>query len=412
MTGRSRVALVGSLDTKGAEYAHLAALLRALDVEPYLIDTSVRGTSEVTADVDAEEVARAAGTTLAQVRELDTRGAALDRMSEGAAAILETLVAQKRIDGVMAMGGTGGTAVASGAFRGLPLGLPKIIVSTAASGDTRAYLGESDLVLIPSITDVAGLNHVFRGVLRSAAGAMAGMLHPPLLDAHEDDRPTLAASMFGVTTPCVDEARRLLDDLGFETLVFHMTGVGGRTLERLAREGLVEGVLDATTTELADELVGGVFSAGPERLTGAGAAGIPQVVSVGALDMVNFGAPDTVPERFAGRLLYEHNSSITLMRTTADECRELGRRLAERVRASTAPSVVFLPLRGVSMLAVEGGAFHDPEADAALFDAVRDGLRGSDVRLVEMDTDVNDPRFAAAMVQALTELLAARDPRA
>ena len=217
-----------------------------------------------------------------------------------------------------------------------------MIVSTAASGHTTPYVGISDLILVPSVTDVAGLNRLLRTVIANAAAGMAGMvLRGPLPE--RSTRRSIGASMFGVTTPCVTEARRQLDGDGFETLVFHMTGVGGRALEQLIRQGWVDGVLDVTTTELADELVGGVFSAGPERLTGAAAMGVPQVVSVGALDMVNFGPTDTVPSQFAGRRLHRHNAAVTLMRTTPDECAELGRRLALRVSASTAPAASFCP---------------------------------------------------------------------
>jgi uncharacterized protein (UPF0261 family) len=281
-----------------------------------------------------------------------------------------------------------------------------VIVSTAASGDTRAYVAESDLVLFPSVTDVAGVNRLSARILANAAAALAGMVMAPPV-AVPADRPLVAASMFGVTTPCVTAARGLLEKAGYEVLVFHMTGTGGRTLEQLTAAGWLAGVLDVTTTELADELVGGVFSAGPDRLTAAGRAGVPQVVSVGALDMVNLGPRDTVPERFADRNLYVHNASVTLMRTTSEECAELGRRLATRLSASTGPTALFLPLRGISAIAVEGGPFHDPYADAALFAAIRSTLDRSRVELVELDLEINDPAFAAAMSARLGALVTA-----
>jgi uncharacterized protein (UPF0261 family) len=321
-------------------------------------------------------------------------------MTVGVTAICRRLLDEGRLDGAMALGGTGGTSVASAAFRSLPLGVPKMIVSTAASGNTTPYVEISDLILVPSVTDVAGLNRLLRTVIANAAAGMAGMVLRGPLPERSTVR-SIGASMFGVTTPCVAEARRQLDGDGFETLVFHMTGVGGRALEQLIREGWVDGVLDVTTTELADELVGGVFSAGPERLTGAAAMGVPQVVSVGALDMVNFGPADTVPAAFAGRRLHRHNASVTLMRTTPDECAELGRRLALRVSASTGPAAVFLPLRGISIIATPDGPFFDPEADRALFDAIRTTLDRDRVRLVEIDTHINDPVFATAMVDTL-----------
>lgn len=395
--------LLGALDTKGIEYGFLSEQLRGHGVEVLLVDFGIIGQPSVVADVSSDEVARAAGSSLTELRASQDRGAGLEVMARGATEILAGLASQRRVQGAMALGGTGGTSVASEAFRALPLGVPKLIVSTAASGNTAPYIAETDLVLMPSVTDVAGLNRLLQRVISNAAGAMAGMLSAPPIA--EDARPSIGASMFGVTTPCVDEARRLLDSDGFETLVFHMTGIGGRTLEQLVRQRWVDGVLDVTTTELADELVGGVFDAGPSRLTGAAALGIPQVVSVGALDMVNFGPMNTVPERFRERRLHKHNSSVTLMRTTPSECAELGTRFAERVSASIGPVSVFLPLKGISLIAVEGGPFYDPEADKALFDAIRARLDLSRVKLVEVDTHINDPEFARAMVDELVGMI-------
>jgi uncharacterized protein (UPF0261 family) len=394
------VVLIGSLDTKGTEYAFLRDRLLEHDVEVVLIDTGVVGEPTVAPDIPAADVAAMAGSSLHALRKGGDRGEALADMARGAAEQLRRLHADGRVDGAMALGGTGGTSVASDAFRVLPLGIPKLIVSTAASGNTAPYVGISDLMLFPSVTDIAGLNRLLRAVIANAAAAMAGIVkRPPLPETAV--RRAIGASMFGVTTPCVTEARRLLDEHGFETLVFHMTGVGGRTLEQLIREGWLDGVLDVTTTELADELVGGVFSAGPDRLTGAASRGIPQVVSVGALDMVNFGPMETVPQQFAGRRLHRHNASVTLMRTTPEECSELGRRLARRVSASGGPATIFLPLGGVSMISTPGGPFYDPEADAALFTAIRTTIDRDRVELAELDVDINDPAFASAMVDRL-----------
>jgi uncharacterized protein (UPF0261 family) len=394
------VALVGTLDTKGTEYAFVRDRLHAAGVDTLVVDVGVLGEPAFAADVGRAEVATAAGADLAELAAARDRGAAVTAMAEGAAKVLARLHADGKVDGALALGGTGGTSVAARAFRELPLGVPKLVVSTAASGDTRAYVGETDLVLFPSVTDVAGVNRLSARILANAAAAIAGMVAAPPVET-DDARPLLAASMFGVTTPCVTAARESLETMGYEVLVFHMTGTGGRTLEGLAADGWLAGVLDATTTELADELVGGVFSAGSGRLTGAARAGIPQVVSVGALDMVNFGPKDTVPAEFAGRNLYVHNPSVTLMRTTPEECAELGTRLATRLSASTAPAALFLPLKGISAIAVEGGPFHDPDADKALFDAIRSTLDRDRVELVELDLDVNDPAFAAAMVDKL-----------
>lgn len=395
------VVLLGTFDTKADEYAFVRDRLTAAGVSVLLVDTGVLGSPGLEADVGRDEVAVAAEADLGTLRAEADRGAAVTAMARGAAAVLTRLYDEGRCDGALALGGTGGTSIAAQAFRGLPLGVPKVIVSTAASGNTEAYVAESDLVLMPSVVDVAGVNRISARILANAAAAMAGMVSAPPVDTGPA-KPLLAASMFGVTTPCVDAARAALTERGYEVLVFHMTGVGGRTLESLAAQGLLSGVLDVTTTELADELVGGVFSAGPGRLT---KTGIPRVVSVGALDMVNFGPRETVPAEFEGRNLFVHNPSVTLMRTTAEECAELGARLAARVAAGTGPAAVFLPLRGISVISVEGGPFHDPAADAALFDAVRAGLTGSAVELVELDLAINDPAFAAAMADRLDDYL-------
>jgi uncharacterized protein (UPF0261 family) len=398
------VVLLGTLDTKGDEYAFVRDRLIAAGLTVVVVDAGILGTPGLTADVTRSDVAAAADADLAALRDAGDRGAAVTAMAAGAAAVVRRLYDEGRCDGALALGGTGGTSIAAAAFRGLPLGVPKVIVSTAAAGDTSAYLRETDLVLMPSVVDVAGVNRLSARILANAAAAVAGMVSAAPVDSAAD-HPLLAASMFGVTTPAVDAARARLGDLGYEVLVFHMTGTGGRTLESLAASGQLAGVLDLTTTELADELVGGVFSAGPDRLTAAGRAGIPQVVSVGALDMVNFGPLDTVPPQFADRNLFVHNPSVTLMRTTPAECAELGRRLATRLNGSTGPVALFLPLRGISAIAVEGGVFHDPAADAALFDAIRDTVDRSVVEVVEFDAAINDESFAQAAADALNAFL-------
>jgi uncharacterized protein (UPF0261 family) len=400
------ILLVGTLDTKGAEYAFVRDRLAEAGVETVVMDVGIQGQPAFAPDVTRDEVARAAGTDVAMLADGGDRGAAVDAMARGAETWVRKLYDDGRCDAALALGGTGGTSLASRALRVLPLGVPKVIVSTVASGDTAAYIGESDLILMPSVVDIAGVNRISARILTNAAAAIAGMAtasSPP----ETGDKPVIAASMFGVTTACVTAARARLEQLGYEVLVFHMTGAGGRTLESLARAGLLSGVLDITTTELADELVGGVFSAGADRLTGAGAAGIPQVVSVGALDMVNFGPRETVPQQFVDRNLYVHNSNVTLMRTTASECADLGRRLAERVSASTGPVAVFVPLRGVSAIATAGGQFHDAQADEALFGAVREHVDRDTVDLIEVDQEINDPDFAVAMAERLHQLVTA-----
>jgi uncharacterized protein (UPF0261 family) len=397
------VVLIGTLDTKGEEYAFLRTRLEAAGLSVVLVDVGTGGPPRTTPDVARDEVAAAAGIDLAVLTWAGDRGRAVEAMCAAAPVAVRRLFDEGRCQGVLAAGGSGNTAIATAAMRRLPIGVPKVMVSTMASGDTSGYVDVSDVVMVPAVTDVAGLNSVSARVLAGAAAALAGMVTAPAVDLGEH-RPAVAATMFGVTTPAVTAAREELDRRGYEVLVFHATGTGGRTMESLVEAGLVAGVLDLTTTELADDLVGGVLSAGPHRLETAGRVGVPQVVSLGALDMVNFGPRETVPERFAGRNLYVHNPSVTLMRTTAEECAELGRRVAVRLSAATGPVALYVPLRGVSAIAVEGGPFFDPAADDALFTAVREHLAPS-VELHELDTDINDPAFAAAMAARLDDLL-------
>ena len=397
------VVLVGTLDTKGAEYAWLRERVRALGCDVVLVDTGIEA-SEVDADVPAERVAEAGGTSLGALRDAGDRGAAVTAMGEGAAAVLAGL---DRVDAVLAVGGSGGSSIAARAVRDLPIGLPKLIVSTMASGDVTPYVGAKDVTLMYSVADIAGVNRVTRLVLGNAAAAAAGMAR-----AYEaaraapaaDERPVVAASMFGVTTPAVDAARERLEELGYEVLVFHATGAGGRALEGLVESGLVEGVLDLTTTELADDLVGGVLSAGPDRLTAAGRRGVPQVVAPGALDMVNFGPRETVPERFEGRVLYVHNPTVTLMRTTPEEMAELGRRVAAKLAAATGPAALFVPLGGVSALDAPGMPFHDPAADEACFAAMAGAVDGA-VETERLDVNINDPSFGRAMADRLHRMI-------
>jgi uncharacterized protein (UPF0261 family) len=398
------IVLVGTLDTKGKEYEYLRSRLRAEGVEVLLVDAGIVGPPLAEPDIAREVVAAAAGADVKDLAARGDRGAAVETMAAGAAAVVTRLHAEGRLDGILGLGGTGGSALVTHAMRALPVGVPKLMVSTVASGDTRPYVGAVDVTMMYSVVDIAGLNRVSERILSNAAGGIAGMARAYAGAAEEaDERPLIAATMFGVTTPCVTRARERLEELGYEVLVFHATGTGGQSMEGLVKGGLVTAVLDATTTELADELVGGVFSAGPDRLEAAGEAGVPQVVSLGALDMVNFGAVETVPARFEDRNLHVHNATVTLMRTTPDECAELGRRIARKLNAARGPVTLFVPLRGVSLIATEGQPFHDPAADAALIGALREGLEPHvDVR--ELDTDINDPAFAVAMADRLHEL--------
>jgi uncharacterized protein (UPF0261 family) len=398
------VVLVGTLDTKGHELEYMRDRVREAGAEVVLVDVGVLGEPQVTADVSREEVAEAAGADHgALVAEAD-RGHAVEVMGRGAGAVLGRLFEEGRLQGAAAVGGSGNSSIAAAAIRDLPVGVPKLIVSTLASGDTRPYVGAKDVTMMYSVVDIAGINQISARILANAAGAIAGMAKASAPAAREA-RPLVGATMFGVTTPAVTRARERLEELGYEVLVFHATGTGGQSMEALVDGGFLAGVLDLTTTELADELVGGVLSAGPDRLEAAGAAGVPQVVSLGALDMVNFGPKDTVPERFAERNLYVHNPTVTLMRTTAEENAELGRRIAEKLNRAGSPTVLFVPLGGVSAIDVDGQPFHDPQADAALFDALREHLDRDRVEVREIDAQVNDPAFATAMADRLHELI-------
>jgi uncharacterized protein (UPF0261 family) len=396
------IALLGALDTKGAEYGFVKACIEAKGHKTLLIDVGVLGDPVIVPDIPREDVAKAAGADMAKLVADADRGAAVAAMSKGAAALLPKLYAEGKFDGVLAMGGTGGTSVACGAMRALPLGIPKVMVSTTAGGDVSGYVGVRDIVMIPSIVDVAGVNKISRGVFAKAAGAICGMVEVELPEV--EDKPLIVATMFGNTTTCVGEAQKMLEDAGYEVLVFHCTGTGGKTMESLVEAGEIAGVLDITTTEWADQLVGGVFSAGPGRLGAMTAAGVPAIVTPGCLDMVNFNAPSTVPGKFAGRTFYEHNPNVTLMRTNVEECTELGKILAEKVNASDSPVTVLIPTKGISMIDLEGKAFHLPEANQALFDSLKANLN-DDVPLVEMDCDINDPAFAKACAEALLENL-------
>ncbi|MEV4599759.1 Tm-1-like ATP-binding domain-containing protein [Amycolatopsis sp. NPDC049253] len=395
------VCLVGTLDTKHAEYDWLRTRLEVDGVHTLLVDAgSARSDG---ADVPADEVARAAGVDLASLSR--DRGQAVETMARGAAVTVRRLFDEGRVDAVLAVGGSGGSSIAAAVMRELPVGLPKLLVSTMASGDVRPYVGETDVTLMYSVVDIAGLNAVSKTVLGNAAAAIAAMARHHDTGRETTDRPLVAVTMFGVTTPAADEARAELERLGYEVLVFHATGSGGRAMEKLVTDGLLAGVLDLTTTELADELVGGVLSAGPHRLEAAGRAGLPQVVSVGALDMVNFGPADTVPERFADRNLLVHNPTVTLMRTTPEESAELGTLLGRKLRAAQGPVSVFLPLGGVSAVDVPDGPFHDPAADAELFVHLTEALSGGTATVTRREEAINDTGFGAAAARELHRLI-------
>jgi uncharacterized protein (UPF0261 family) len=393
------VLLIGTLDTKGEELNFTRELIRARGQRVLLLDAGILQEPRYPVDVPAAAVAEAGGSSLAALREQGDRGVALEIMARGAAVLAAQLHSQGRIDGVLALGGSCGTAIGTAAMRVLPVGLPKVMVSTVASGQVGPYVGVKDVTMMYAVVDIAGLNRISRQILANAVGAVCGMLEQTVPAG--DDRPVIAATMFGVTTPCVERVRKQLEGAGYEVLVFHATGSGGRAMEGLIDAGFIAGVADVTTTEWCDELVGGVLTAGPERLDAAARTGIPQVVSVGALDMVNFGPRETIPDRFRDRHFHVHNPSVTLMRTTPAENSRLGEIIAGKLNRATGPVTMLLPLRGVSALDRSGQAFFDEKADTALFEALRRSLDPSKVALVELDLHINDPEFADTIAEQL-----------
>lgn len=400
------ILLIGSFDTKGEEFSYVRDLITANGLQTLLLDTSVLGEpSGVIPDISADQVALAGGSSLEELRRAGDRGTAVDVMIEGVKKLVQQQYEAGNFDAVLSLGGGAGTNVATAGMRELPVGVPKVMVSTLASSDVSAYVGVKDITMMFSVTDIAGLNPISRRVLANTAGAVCGMAGQQVPSARE--KPLIAASMFGVTTPCVTQVRKILEKAGYELLVFHATGNGGRAMESLIDEGYFSGVADLTTTEWADQVVGGVLGAGEDRLGAAGRRKIPQVVSCGALDMVNFHAMETVPERFRGRNLYKHNPTVTLMRTTGEECREIGRRIAEKLNQSEGPVSLFLPLKGVSSLDTPGRPFYDPEANQILFSSLREHLE-EHVQVFELDQHINDTEFAKAAADELLSMLETR----
>lgn len=401
------VILLGTLDTKGTEFQFVRDQIQAAGLTTLVIDAAVVQPPTFPPDVSREEVFRAAGTTLADVVRVGDRGRAVEMAARGAARLVAELHAAGKVEAVLGLGGSAGTTIGTAAMRALPFGVPKLMVSTLASGQVQPYVGVRDLCMLHSVVDFSGLNRISRTVLTNAAQAVIGMVRGARTQAVSlatSDRPLITATMFGVTTPCVEVARQALEQAGREVLVFHATGTGGRTMEAFVRDGLIEGVLDVTTTELADELVGGILTAGPDRLTAAALRGVPQVISVGALDMVNFGPRATVPEKFHGRRFYQHNLTVTLMRTTPEENDQLGKEIAQKASAARGPTAILVPRRGVSAIDAEGQPFWWPEADAALFQSLRQWL-SPNVRLIELDLHINDPEFARQTAATLLGML-------
>lgn len=397
------IAIAGTFDSKGTEYLYLKALIEEQGLKTFTIHAGVFE-PEFEPDVSNAEVARAVGEDIKEVAAKKDRARGTEVLTKGMEILVPKLYEEGKFDGIISMGGSGGTALVTPAMRALPVGVPKVMVSTMASGDTSRYVGTSDIVMIPSVVDVAGINSISSKIFANAAFAIAGMVSFENKQVTEH-KPLIAATMFGVTTPCITMAKEYLEKQGYEVLVFHATGIGGQSMEALIRGGFIQGVLDLTTTEWCDEVVGGILAAGPHRNEAAALAGIPQVVSVGAVDMVNFGTYDSVPAQFAGRNLYKHNPSVTLMRTTVEENREIGKRLAEKLNMATGETVLMLPLKGVSMIDAEGEAFYGPEEDQALFDTLKSEIINDKVKIMEMDAHVNDEEFAVGAAKKLLELM-------
>lgn len=397
------VVIAGALDTKAVEFALVKALIEKQGVRTLVIDFGILGEPGFPPDIGREAVASAAGVDHETLRRGQHRDQALSAMGRGLAVIVRRLFDEGKLDGILSMGGSGGATIATEGMRELPFGVPKLMVSTIASGDVRPFVGPADIVMMPSIVDVAGINRISGRIYANAAAAILGMLRaetPPILD----EKPLVTASMFGNSTPCVDHARGLLERQGYEVLVFHATGIGGRTMESLISQGYIAGCLDITTTELADEVCGGGASAGPERGMAASRAGIPAVIVPGCVDMANFGSLESVPEKYRGRNLYQWAPTATLLRTNSEENRRIGGMIAAAANAATAPVAIVLPLMGLSMLDSIGGAFWDPLANAACFDAIKRNLKPS-IPVIELEHNINDPPFAGATVDLLLNLM-------
>lgn len=402
--GRPTVVMLGCFDTKGEDFRYLRSCLLELGAAVISINTGVRGTTDdFPVDIEAEEVAKETDSSLIALRASDDRGLVVEKMGQGAAKIIASLVSRGKLDGAIGMGGGGGTYIALAAMQAIPIGIPKLCLSTVATKDLSRQVGTRDITLMPSVVDVAGLNRISSMLISQAAGALYGMTKAAKAPA-KPTAGTIAVSMFGNTTACVDQCTELLKKEGYEVLAFHAVGTGGRTMETLIREGFFDGVLDITTTELADELCDGICSAGPDRLTAAAQMEIPQVVVPGCLDMVNYGHLDTVPERFKSRQLYSWAPDVTLMRTNEEENRKLGRSIAQKLNTSKNQVAILLPLKGISKVSSEGGVFYAPSVDRILFDAIKEQADPS-IPIKEIDADINDPQFAQLAVNTLLEML-------
>lgn len=397
------IAIAGTFDSKSEEFLFLKECIEKQGLKTLMIHTGVFEPS-FTPDISNQDIAKAVGEDIQKIAVEKDRAKGTEVLSKGLEVLLKRLFEEGKFDGILSAGGSGGTSIVAPAMRTLPVGVPKIIVSTVAGGDVSVYVGASDLILFPSIVDVAGLNAISTTIFTNACSAMVGMVSKEE-GMKKAPKKTIAASMFGVTTPCVEHARKKLEKEGYEVLVFHATGTGGKTMEKLIEDGLIDGVLDLTTTEWGDQLFGGNMAGGEHRLEAASLKGIPQVVSVGAMDMVNFGPKETVPEQYKNRQLYYHNPTVTLMRTTRDENEQLGKVMAEKLNKATKETVLLLPLAGISGLDAQGQEFYDIEADQALFTQIKQHVSNPLVEVIELEHHINDEAFSETAVEMLLTLM-------
>lgn len=401
------VAIAGTFDSKSEEFLFIKEQIEKTGLNTFLIHTGIFSPA-FEPDITNQQIAQAAGTDLTEIAANRDRAQGTKAIARGLEVLLPQLYSEGKFDGIISAGGSGGTSMVAPSMRALPIGVPKLIISTVAAGDVSGYVGSSDIFMYPSIVDVAGLNSISKKIFTNAANAISGMV-TNLSTEQVSEKKVIAASMFGVTTPSVEVGRRLLEEQGYEVLVFHATGAGGKSMEKLITDGHIAGVLDLTTTEWCDELFGGNMPGGEHRLEAAAITGIPQVISLGALDMVNFGAVDTIPEKYQDRLFYQHNPMVTLMRTTAEENKKLGEKIAEKLNQVTSKSILMLPLKGLSSLDSKGHEFYAPTIDQVLFDTLTANINNPLVEIISLNYNINDPQFATAAAENLTQLMNAQN---
>ncbi|OTN88137.1 hypothetical protein A5819_000589 [Enterococcus sp. 7E2_DIV0204] len=397
------VAIAGTFDSKSEEFLFIKEQIEKTGLNTFLIHTGIFSPA-FEPDITNQQIAQAAGTDLTEIAANRDRAQGTKAIAQGLEVLLPQLYSEGKFDGIISAGGSGGTSMVAPSMRALPIGVPKLIISTVAAGDVSGYVGSSDIFMYPSIVDVAGLNSISKKIFTNAANAISGMVIN-LSTEQVSEKKVITASMFGVTTPSVEVGRRLLEEQGYEVLVFHATGAGGKSMEKLITDGHIAGVLDLTTTEWCDELFGGNMPGGEHRLEAAAITGIPQVISLGALDMVNFGAVDTIPEKYQDQLFYQHNPMVTLMRTTAEENKKLGEKIAEKLNQVTSKSILMLPLKGLSSLDSKGHEFYAPTIDQVLFDTLTANINNPLVEIISLNYTINDPQFATAAAENLTQLM-------